>query len=110
MTEQKLKYILPILAILLSMTIMQFYCNGADNSSTYFYNFQPERIAYDFSLIKQEKIEYDLVPQTKIEKKSLSELDGNTKISTIKTNPTNNYSINKPSKIIKQRPGIFRRR
>lgn len=100
MENSKLKYILPLLAILLSLTIMQIFCNGADNSSYIsFYDFQPQIINIDYEFIKQEKnnsVDYDLQFQSQPQ------------IQPVKK--TSSYSVNKPGKNTKQRPGIFRRR
>jgi len=108
MENSKLKYILPLLAILLSLTVMQIFCNGADNSLLYY--FEPQTNTIDYEFIKQKENNpvnyYNIAPKI-----PLSELSGDTKIAIIKEPAkTSNTSYNKPCKNTKQRSGIFKRR
>lgn len=100
MENSILKYILPLLAILLSLTVMQLFCDGADNSLLYY--FEPQ-----IQSVESVEIDYNFSPKI-----PLSELSGNTKIAIIKnptksssSSSTKSYSVVKPGK----RSSLFRR-
>ena len=102
--QDKLKYILPILSIILSLIIIGI-CESAEPNAELNYDFNTQNNQITYNMFEQEKnisCDYNCTPNIKSPKIPVVN----------KSNSSNSskYYNTKPSKIMQKRPGIFRKK
>lgn len=109
-----LKYILPILSIILSLIIIGV-CESAEPKEELNYDFNTQNNQITYDMFEQEKnisCDYNCAPNIKIsENKQISKSPNSNKTTVNRSNPSKYYNT-KPNQVIQRRSGagIFRRK